>query len=552
MISSAQTLDTVRRAVRSVVEKTPELRGRPELQRVIASRMVDVSMAAAELLAEEQRLSEEIARRPKKQRRRAAGPAPMATAQTASDIHGMSATRGASDVLRATREAIDFPGFVTNLITGVFQAIQTSNIQQLEAFSELLQAVGGSTDDFATSQISDARAAGWAASRFGVFNVGRDGDQVVLELKDDAELPEPEVFQRLLDATQDDVDTIDDTDLVETLLPLVRRKLARDRQSMLSTMMLMGLQRIVVDDGSLHASMRLQVDARSTAERREAEQFDSRVETEASASFGMGAWGASAKMSASVGYVQSDEQFTREDIGVSAGLRSSVDLRFRSLPLDLTRMASDRQLQGLRDQSMVPATENEIGPGGLLSQQNAATRQPTMPTPAGPGIISQDGGTDDMLRQAREQAQEREQREEQRREQERRAGQEGGTQQADQPAAREGQTPPGGAGQTPPGGAGQTERPDASAGEGDQGGQERPAARTETPEAGAREQPTPPPDAAAGQPGRTAAEGEAPAAGGQGLAAAGSYASRPHRWRGVSPPHRLDHQTNRARRSSQS
>ena len=74
---------------------------------------------------------------------------------------------------------------------------------------------------------------------------------------------------------------------------------------MLATMVKMGLQRVVVDDGQLHASMQLQVDARSTAEQRQREQLDTRVETEASGSFGAGAWGASARVAASVGFVRS-------------------------------------------------------------------------------------------------------------------------------------------------------------------------------------------------------------------------------------------------------
>src|SRR5690606_25564952 len=166
----------------------------------------------------------------------------------------------------------------------------------------------------------------WVASRWSAFVVEADGDSPHLVLRDGSEMPAAEEIARAVGASASEAAAVSDDDLDETLLPLVRRKLARDRQSMLSTMVLMGLQRVVVDDGHLHASMRLQVDARSIAEQRQAEQFDSRVETEASGSFGMGAWGASAKLSASVGYVKSDDQFSREDIAVQAGLRSSVDL----------------------------------------------------------------------------------------------------------------------------------------------------------------------------------------------------------------------------------
>jgi hypothetical protein len=386
-----RTVETVRRAVRSVVEATPELRRDPALSRAVAERMVGVSLAAAELIQEEQRLSRQIG-----QRERRARPAPLASAQAAGDIHRRTAVNSAAGTLKATRDAIDFPGFVTSLISGVFQSIQSSNIQQLQAFADLLEAVNSSTSDFATSQISAERAAQWATSRFPALSASGSGEDLELSLRDDAELPEAEELARVLGASEEEVSTIDESELGETLLPLVRRKLARDRQSMLSTMVLMGLQRVVVDDGAIHASMQLQVDARSSAEQRQSEQTDMRVETEASGSFGMGLWGASAKLSASVGFVKSDDQLTKEDIAVSAGLRSSVDVRFRAVPLDMKRMASDRTLDKIRDRSMVPETEKAIGPGGLLTQQTPATTQRTMPTPAAPGSLLSGKGGDTM------------------------------------------------------------------------------------------------------------------------------------------------------------
>jgi hypothetical protein len=114
----------------------------------------------------------------------------------------------------------------------------------------------------------------------------------------------------------------------------------------------------------------------------------------------MGMWGASAKLAASVGYVKSDEQFTREDIAVSAGLRSNVQVRFHTEPLDNRRMASDRTLDKLKDQSMVPATEKSS-----LIDGTRATTAPKLPTPVGGGgLIGRDGGTMDEAVKARERA----------------------------------------------------------------------------------------------------------------------------------------------------
>ena len=366
-------LETVRRAVRRVVDQTPELMQKPELRRRIASNMVGVSLAAAELIDAERKFSEQVAERTKAK----APPAgePLAAAQAAGDFHRRTAVNSAADVLQATRRALDFPNFVTSLITGVFQAMNTSTIQQLEAYANLLGAVNMSTSSFAASNITPGRAATWAAAQFPEFQITA-GDPPTLALKEDAEMPTPQVLKSALEATNEEVSSIEEDDLETTLLPLVSRKLARERQSMLATMLLMGMNRIVVDQGRIHASMELQVDARSTAEQTQAERFDSRFTTSGSGSFGMGMWGASASMSASVGFVRSDEQFSREDIALRAGLRSSVDIGFHTEPLALNRIARGNQINSVRDRAMVPETERAVANPSLLTADERRTTRP--------------------------------------------------------------------------------------------------------------------------------------------------------------------------------
>lgn len=301
---------------------------------------------------------------------------PLAGGQAAGDIHQRTAVNSAAGVLRATRDAIDFPGFVTSLISGAFQAMTTSTIQQLQAYADLLGAVGMSTSQF-TSSITTGRAMDWAAQRFPAFRVViAEGQPPQLVLNDDAEMPDGDELRAALDASDDEVSTIDDSELEETLVPLIKRKLARERQAMLSTMLLMGMNRIVVDDGRIRASMELQVDARSTAEQTTAERFDTRVTTGGSASFGMGMWGASANMQATVGYVKSDDQFTREDIAVRAGLRSTVDIGFHTEPIALNRMTGGKQIQHIRNQSMNPETEHKLE--SLLTADERRTKAPAM------------------------------------------------------------------------------------------------------------------------------------------------------------------------------
>jgi hypothetical protein len=404
MSDPTATLKAVRRAVRSLIEDTPELKSRPALRRHLAERMVDVSLTAAALLAEDHRLSQQIADRAGRRRRAAVdgsplsssdNATPLAAAQAAGDINRQTAVKSAAGVLKSTKDAIDFPGFVTSLITGVFQAMTTSTIQQLQAVADLLDAVNAGASEFGTQHVGPDRAIEWAANRFPAFTVDKKGKEPRLIVRPDGEMPEAGALKTALDATDEEVSGIEEDNLEETLLPLVRRKLARDRQQMLRTMVLMGLQRIVVDDGRIHASMELQVDARSTAEQTEASRFDTRVTTSGSGSFGMGMWGASASMSATVGYVKSDEQFSREDIALRAGLRSSVDVAFHTEPISLERMASRKTIEKMQAQAMVPETEKSLADKSLLTADERKTAKPKFedipPPPAAP-----DPGSDEQ------------------------------------------------------------------------------------------------------------------------------------------------------------
>src|SRR5262249_83843 len=127
-----EVLSAVRRTVRRLLEENPEYqRAAPALRNGLASNMVKISKRAAEMLAEEMRLTGQVARRR----------ARLATAQSAGDQLGLQAARNAGTTVKALKDAIDFPQFVTSLITGVFQAITHSSVSQLEALGDLLDNV---------------------------------------------------------------------------------------------------------------------------------------------------------------------------------------------------------------------------------------------------------------------------------------------------------------------------------------------------------------------------------------------------------------------------
>ena len=395
----AQAQSAVRQAVSALVAKTPALQSQPRLAAALATQLEQVALVGAELLAEDRRLTRQVngareqsprSLRPPLARPPFARPPlarpplahlPLARAQQASEHFDPRATNAAAGTVQALRDAIDFPTFVTSLINGVFHSITSSNLSQITAIQDLLSNVTASSEGFAASNISDAQVQAWLTSRFPFLTRGSDG---TLRVAPEADLSDQQpALMSSLDATAEEVATIDESELATTLLPLARRKMGRDRQQVMATLVMMGLQRVVVDDGRLHASMELQVDARSAAEQMEASQFDTRTTAGVSASASAGPWGASASVSTTVGYVRSDALHTQEEIAARAGLRSSVDLTFRTEQVPLDRMADQQARQAIMARTPVPTSWSNaslLDHGSHLSAPTF-TAPPALPAP---------------------------------------------------------------------------------------------------------------------------------------------------------------------------
>jgi hypothetical protein len=96
-------------------------------------------------------------------------------------------------------ESVDYPSFVTGLIEGTFEAIVDASIEQLQAYTKLLENVAKPVDEFMRDNVTDEPGGG-------------------------------------------DVDS-------------ARLRRATHRQQVLATMVLMGINRIVVTDGKISASV---------------------------------------------------------------------------------------------------------------------------------------------------------------------------------------------------------------------------------------------------------------------------------------------------------
>jgi hypothetical protein len=254
--------------------------------------------------------------------------------------------RAASQVAKITRDtlnAIAFPTFVADLIKGTFQAIVNASIQQMEAYGNLLSNVAKTVDQFMADNITDNQARDYLVGRYPEhFKIEKDENSARIRAKD-TDLPAPN-FKADLGLAEDV--GVDDDSAEEKLVPAARRSLAQQRHSMLSTMVLMGINRIVVTSGRIKASMMFHIDAKDQAKAATASEFDFAHEHRTKVGFGGGlaSWlggpGGESETKTSVSYVSTAAKDSSDELNVKADLNGEVEVKFKSDYFPMERFAN--------------------------------------------------------------------------------------------------------------------------------------------------------------------------------------------------------------------
>jgi hypothetical protein len=344
-------------------------------RREIARAMVTVCQTAVSLLEEEARSDGLLASTPASRGQamalaQSAAP-PVAMAQNAGQqFSGVSAQRVAGTT-RAILNAVSFPRFVTELINGVFKALIDSNQQQMHSYVELIKNVAATTEGFADANLAPDRARQWLVETFpGSFTLEGGPDEDTdprdaaeeqqdsrVRLKDGGAMPTEPALRTTLGIAPGE--SIPSGDPETALVPFARRALARQRQQMLATMVMLGMQRIVIESGRLNASMRFHIDTRSAANSDEGSRFDLQNKVEASARYGGGPWGVEAKMTNTIGYVSTQRNQTSEEMNTDLDLNSSVELYFKTDYVPLDRLAGAGQVDRIKVNTLNPDAEEK-------------------------------------------------------------------------------------------------------------------------------------------------------------------------------------------------
>jgi len=216
-----------------------------------------------------------------------------------------------------------------------------ASIEQMRAYGELLAACSKTVDEFARDNISDAMARDHVRSQFPTsVTVDTSGEATRLKLLPDAESAD---LAKRYGLTSVD---LDDPEAEMKLLTAAKLELGRQRQQLLVTMVLLGINRIIVTDGKINAKVVFDMRADDSARRRSKAQLkdeqDQRTSSGAAATTWspFGAAGGYANTSQShVATVESSVDDTSQARAeVKAQLTGEVQLRFKSDVFPLEKM----------------------------------------------------------------------------------------------------------------------------------------------------------------------------------------------------------------------
>lgn len=153
---------------------------------------------------------------------------------------------------------VDFPVFVRDLINSVFEAIVTSSIEQMEAYGELMASVAKSLDQFLEDNVSEEQGRDWLATTFpDLFELDREpgcDGKPCLRVRDGVDVKRALARVNRLPLEGGPLRSLDGDAIEKKLVPAARR-VAAARQQVLATMVLMGINRIVVTDGKISARL---------------------------------------------------------------------------------------------------------------------------------------------------------------------------------------------------------------------------------------------------------------------------------------------------------
>ncbi|MEO9779047.1 MAG: hypothetical protein ABJH07_00095 [Sedimentitalea sp.] len=282
----------------------------------------------------------------------------------------------------ALLDEIDFPSFVASLIDGTFNGITDSAIRQMEAYSDLIAAVAKPLDQFTEENVTRNQARDWLAEQYPndvrLENAGPEY-RLTPNTADPDDIAEPPSW--LADFGLEGNDLSPEF-LEDSLLPAARERVAQQRLSTLATMVLTGMNRVIVRDGTIGARLRFRASAQDNAS----------LEFATSSDPGSGAteWGSrGSRRGASVTKVSTIDVNAQSNSELEARLYGDVKINFASETLPLDRFMDQAELALLerhsRNRAAARATTVQQPARQTIPSSAPASALPAAPSPSDGG-----------------------------------------------------------------------------------------------------------------------------------------------------------------------
>lgn len=403
--ASAETLQLVRTNVRDMLLKSAAFRQlTPDQQAQIAHDTVDV----CSYLAEPDGIQgNKLANGVPASGKQDPYAFPLADDSNAPPTFRANAAREGAAVAGALLQAVNFPTFVASLIKGVFHAIVQSSIEQMEAYGKLVADVAKTLDQFRDDNTTDNQARDQLVSQFpDVFQIGvdtGDGGQGMprVQVRDDIS-DEDGALKKVNSSLppESQLSSLDADEAEQKAVPAARTQLATSRQQLLATMVLMGINRIVVTDGKISAKVMYDFKARDNMKyRNSATRFDydpTLTTTTVNSSYESGSSpsdGSDPNSDSRNGsyYAKGTYQSTQQpvlnlisasqtsldaDLQTKASLAGDVEVNFKSDYLPLEKMADSFQIGRIQDAAKPGARGSAAASGSAPGQGSSPAPPP--------------------------------------------------------------------------------------------------------------------------------------------------------------------------------
>jgi hypothetical protein len=423
---SDETVSLARVGVRQLLEKTESFRAlAPEARQQLAGQMVDLVSYLAEpeglkgnKLPSARASAKPTALKRKKKDAYAFGLADQtSTSSTTGDdkFTAQGAAEGAR-VAKVYLQSVNFPSFVSSLIEGVFHSIVKSSIEQMQAYADLVNNISKTLNQFRDENVTDNQGRDYLTQQFPdtfQLNVdtGDDGTaQPRVTLKDGADEQSALSKVNSLPIDGGPVGGLDDDTIEGKLVPAARTQLATSRQQLLATMVLMGINRIIVTDGRIQAKVLFDFTAKDNFRfQKSATQFDygDQYTYTSTGQYGQNSGDSSSQDDSQAGagasyytsgqyqntstpvvkLVSASQSASAADLTTKATLSGLVEVNFKSETFPLEKMADSFQIGQIQNaakpgQGKAAAVGAGSASSGSTAPAPASTPAPATPQPA--------------------------------------------------------------------------------------------------------------------------------------------------------------------------